>query len=245
MAPHTVRQDRHERGAGLSRRALLGGIGSAAGLGILGHGRRAGAQWVLPQGNVNLTFWDSTSALKTKLYTTLLLPSYKQLRPNYTVKYESITTGNLLAEAPGSHGDRHRAGDLRARRLVLPDLLRQGPPRSNPAGGVRLQDAAGAPGQLSARQPRGDAVQGQGLRPAGLRGVPQSPHQQPAVPGGGTGPGEGRAEDLGRGGAPEQGPDEAEGRPGRPEGVRVPLRRRALDGPDLPSPPVSSRRRGP
>jgi multiple sugar transport system substrate-binding protein len=80
---------------GMSRRQFLQATGGAAAL-VLGGGRRAGAQWTLPAGPVTATFWDSTSALKTKLYTNVILPSYKQLRPNYTVKYESITTGNLL-----------------------------------------------------------------------------------------------------------------------------------------------------
>ena len=79
----------------IPRRQFLQTAGGAAAL-VLGGGRRAGAEWSLPAGPVTATFWDSTSALKTKLYTTVILPSYKQLRPSYTVKYESITTGNLL-----------------------------------------------------------------------------------------------------------------------------------------------------
>ena len=95
MTRETSRPDGHGRASSVSRRALLTRVGGAAALGVLGHGRRGGAQVALPPGPVTLTFWDSTSALKTKLYNELLLPTYKQRRPNYTVKYESITTGNL------------------------------------------------------------------------------------------------------------------------------------------------------
>ena len=100
----------------MSRRTLLTGVGGAAALGVLGRGRRAHAQVALPQGPVSLTFWDSTSALKTKLYSELILPSYKQRRPNYTVKYESITTGNLLqkllaATATGTAPEIFELGD--------------------------------------------------------------------------------------------------------------------------------------
>ena len=49
-----------------SRRDLLAGAGSLAGLAVLAQRRRAAADWTPPARNINVTFWDSTSVLKTK-----------------------------------------------------------------------------------------------------------------------------------------------------------------------------------
>lgn len=112
-APQPERRAQHGRP---SRRAFLGGAGSLAGLAALGHRRRAAADWAPPPRNVTITFWDSTSALKTRLYNELVLPGYKQRRPTYTVKYESIATGNLLqkllaATASGTAPELFELGD--------------------------------------------------------------------------------------------------------------------------------------
>ena len=148
------------------------------------------------------------------------------------------------AEAPGGDGLRHRPGDLRARRLVLPHVLRTRPPRPPAGRGVRLQVPEGVSRQLPARQPGGHAARGKALRPARLHGVPQPAHQQPALPRGRAGPGQGRPKDLGRRRPAQQGPDQAEGRPDRSEGLRVSVRGRALDEPHVPSSPLPGRRRG-
>ena len=143
-----------------SRRRFLQVAGGAAAATVLGPTRRAGAQWVLPEGNVTLTFWDSTSALKTKLYTTLLLPSYKQLRPNYTVKYESITTGNLLqkllaATATGTAPEIFELGDWFFPTYFDKDLLDPIPPE---AFGFKTQQElldSYLPGSLAGMQYKG------------------------------------------------------------------------------------------
>ena len=95
----TRQASKHERPASdfrPSRRAVLTGAASAAALAVLDPLRPAGADWSPPASPVTVTFWDSTSALKTKLYTERIIPAYKQRRPTYTVRYESIPTGNLL-----------------------------------------------------------------------------------------------------------------------------------------------------
>src|SRR5262245_23719161 len=104
------------RDPGLSRRRVLGLAGGSAAAGILGAARRAQGQWAPPSGSMTLTFWDSTSQLKVALYNQFLLPGYKQLRPNYTVRYESIATADLLqkllaATATGTAPEIFELGD--------------------------------------------------------------------------------------------------------------------------------------
>src|SRR5262245_19851225 len=148
------------RPGGISRRRLLQAAGGAAAAAALGAGRRAGADWPLPKGDVSLTFWDSTSALKTKLYTTQILPAYRQLRPAYTVKYESITTGNLLqkllaATATGTAPEIFELGDWYFPTYFDKDLLDPIPPE---AFGYRSQQElldSYLPGSLAAMQHRG------------------------------------------------------------------------------------------
>ncbi len=162
MSPHRSQQDRHgqAQGSSVSRRALLAGAGSAAALGVLGHGRRAGAEWSLPPGNVQVTFWDSTSALKTKLYNEVILPGYRQRRPNYAVKYESITTGNLLqkllaATATGTAPEIFELGDWFFPTYFGRDLLE---PLPAEAFGFKSQKDlldSYLPGSLSAMQHEG------------------------------------------------------------------------------------------
>ena len=97
-------------------RAFLGGAGSPGGTRSPGAPAARRRALGAPARNVTVTFWDSTSALKTRLYNELILPAYKQRRPNYTVKYESITTGNLLqkllaATATGTAPELFELGD--------------------------------------------------------------------------------------------------------------------------------------
>ncbi len=148
------------RSGRVSRRRFLRVAGGAAAATVLGASARAGAEWALPGGNVSLTFWDSTSALKSKLYTTLLLPAYKQLRPGYTVKYESITTGNLLqkllaATATGTAPEIFELGDWFFPTYFDKDLLDPIPPE---AFGLRSQQElldSYLPGSLAAMQHKG------------------------------------------------------------------------------------------
>jgi multiple sugar transport system substrate-binding protein len=111
------------------------GAASAAAAAVLDHRRPARAEWMLPTGNISVTFWDSTSALKTKLYTERLLPAYKQRRPTYTVKYESIPTGNLLqkilaATATGTAPEIFEMGDWLLPTYFGRDLLDPVPPEA-------------------------------------------------------------------------------------------------------------------
>jgi multiple sugar transport system substrate-binding protein len=109
---------------------------------------------------VNVTFWDSTSALKTKLYTELLLPAYKLRRPTYTVKYESIATGSLLqklltATATGTAPELFEVGDWLFPAYFGRDLLA---PLPAEAFGFRSQPElldSYLPGSLSAMQHEG------------------------------------------------------------------------------------------
>jgi multiple sugar transport system substrate-binding protein len=100
----------------ISRRQFIGAAGGAAALAAIGTARSAGAELKLPPGPMTATFWDSTSQLKVALYNKFLLPSYKQLRPNYTIKYEAIATADLLqkllaATATGTAPEIFELGD--------------------------------------------------------------------------------------------------------------------------------------
>ena len=104
MARQTSRPDGHGRASSVSRRALLAGVGGAAALGVLGLGRRAGAQVALPPGPVSLTFWDSTSALKTKLYNELGQQMIDDL-----IIFPLVNPGLVLAHASDITGVRYSA----------------------------------------------------------------------------------------------------------------------------------------
>ncbi len=144
----------------VSRRRFLQVAGGAAAATALGAAGRAGADWPLPKGDLVLTFWDSTSALKTKLYTNLILPSYKQLRPTYTIKYESITTGNLLqkllaATATGTAPEIFELGDWYFPTYFDKDLLDPLPPEAFGHKSVPELLDSYLPGSLSAMQHKG------------------------------------------------------------------------------------------
>lgn len=143
-----------------SRRDLLAGAGSLAGLAVLAHRRRAAADWTPPARNINVTFWDSTSALKTRLYNELVLPDYKQRRPNYTVKYENIATGNLLqkllaATASGTAPELFELGDWLLPTYFGRDLLDPLPPEAFGFKSLRELLDNYLPGSLSAMQHEG------------------------------------------------------------------------------------------
>jgi multiple sugar transport system substrate-binding protein len=53
-------------------------------------------QWPLPSGEITINLWDSAEQTKARLYKETLLPEYKKLRPNVTINYESISTGDML-----------------------------------------------------------------------------------------------------------------------------------------------------
>ena len=115
--------------------AVLTGAASAAALAVLDPLRPAGADWSPPASPVTVTFWDSTSALKTKLYTERIIPAYKQRRPTYTVRYESIPTGNLLqkilaATAAGTAPEIFELGDWLLPTYFGRDLLDPVPPEA-------------------------------------------------------------------------------------------------------------------
>jgi multiple sugar transport system substrate-binding protein len=143
----------------VSRRRFLQGVAGAAALGY-GAARGAGAQWSLPSGNVNLTFWDSTSQLKIALYNQYLLPSYKQLRPAYAVKYEAIATADLLqkllaATATGTAPEIFELGDWFFPTYFAKDLLDPVPPEAFGYRSLQEMLEAFVPGSLAATQYRG------------------------------------------------------------------------------------------
>ena len=121
----------------------------------LGAVRKAWADWRLPGGNVGATFWDSSSALKAKLYNDLILPSYRQLRPNYSIKYESFATDSLLrkllvATATGTAPEIFELGDWYFPAYFGKGLLDPVPPEA--FGQASLQELLGRylPGSLTA-----------------------------------------------------------------------------------------------
>ncbi len=146
-----------------SRRAVLTGAASAAALAVLGPQRPADADWSPPAGNVTVTFWDSTSALKTKLYTDRIIPAYKQRRPTYTVRYESIPTGNLLqkilaATAAGTAPEIFELGDWLLPTYFGRDLLDPAPPAAFGFQSLRGLLDSYLPGTLSAMQHDGQLL---------------------------------------------------------------------------------------
>jgi multiple sugar transport system substrate-binding protein len=151
---------RHPRPAGagdLSRRALLTGAASAAALAAVGPSRPAGADWSPPAGPVTLTFWDSTSAPKTRLYTERIIPAYKQQRPTYTVRYESIPTGNLLqkilaATAAGTAPELFELGDWLLPTYFGRDLLEPVPSEAFGFPSLEALVDSYLPGTLAAMQ---------------------------------------------------------------------------------------------
>ncbi len=139
-----------------SRRRFLRVAGGAAAAAVLGRGRPGSAQqWTPPAGNINLTFWDSTSHLKVALYNQFLLPAYKQLRPSYTVKYESIATADLLqkllaATATGTAPEIFELGDWFFPTYFAKDLLDPAQPEAFGHRSVQEMLDAYVPGSLAA-----------------------------------------------------------------------------------------------
>jgi multiple sugar transport system substrate-binding protein len=138
----------------ISRREFLGVAGGAA-LAAIGTGRAASADWKLPPGSVNATFWDSTSQLKVALYNRFLLPSYKQQRPNYTIKYEAIATADLLqkllaATATGTAPEIFELGDWFFPTYFAKNLLDPVPPEAFGYKSLAEMLDAFVPGSLAA-----------------------------------------------------------------------------------------------
>ena len=157
MTPHGSSHERPATDARPSRRAVLTGAASVAAVAALGPRRPAGADWSPPPGPVSLTFWDSTSALKTKLYTERIIPAYRQRRPTYTVKYESIPTGNLLQKilavtAAGTAPELFELGDWLLPTYFGRDLLDPVPPEAFGFQSLRGLVDSYLPGTLSAMQ---------------------------------------------------------------------------------------------
>ena len=144
----------------LSRRRFLRAAAGAAAVAAGGAPMPARTDWTLPAGPVSATFWDSTSALKTKLYTNVILPSYRTLRPQYSIKYESITTVNLLqkllaATATGTAPEIFELGDWFFPTYFGRNLLDPIPPEA--FGGKSTADVLDGylPGSLTAMQHEG------------------------------------------------------------------------------------------
>ena len=228
-----------------SRRAVLTGAASAAALTVLDSLRPAGADWSPPASPVTVTFWDSTSALKHEALHRADHPRLQAAAADLHRPVREHPDREPPPEDPGSDGHRDRPGDLRAGGLASPHLLRPRPPgsrchrrRSDSSRWGDLVDSY-LPGALSAMQHDGK-----------LLGLPDfwashSLHiNNRLFREAGLDPGPRRTEDVGRRRAAQQGPHQAEGRPDSPEGVRVPLRRRALDVPHAPPSHLSGRGRG-
>jgi multiple sugar transport system substrate-binding protein len=142
---------------GVSRRGLLRMAGGAAALAAVGSARGARAEWKLPSGNVTATFWDSTSHLKVALYNQFLLPAYKQQRPGYTIKYESISTADLLqkllaATATGTAPEIFELGDWFFPTYFAKNLLDPVPPEAFGYKSLPEMLDAYVPGSLAAMQ---------------------------------------------------------------------------------------------
>ena len=52
--------------------------------------------WTITDKPITVSMWDSTEDTKQKLFNEQLIPEYKKLRPNVTIKYEAQSTNDLL-----------------------------------------------------------------------------------------------------------------------------------------------------
>jgi multiple sugar transport system substrate-binding protein len=160
MSARPSLENRRGQQTGSSRRRFLVGSGLAAGLAALERRRPAAADWVLPSEAVSVTFWDSTSAPKTRLYNERIIPSYRQRRPIYTVRYENIATGNLLqrlvtAAASGTAPEIFELGDWLFPTYFGRDLLDSVPAQAFGFPSLKELLDSYLPGSLSAMQHEG------------------------------------------------------------------------------------------
>jgi multiple sugar transport system substrate-binding protein len=96
-------------------RVLLGALLIAVAL--VSAGPVAGQPaWSVPAGPVTVTYWDGVENVKNELMIKKLIPEYQKLRPNVTIKYETISGLNYKLSVALSTG-------TAATIFTLPDFL--------------------------------------------------------------------------------------------------------------------------